>query len=450
MFDLDLFVVGGGSGGVRAARMAAAEGFRVGLAEEYRLGGTCVIRGCVPKKLMVNAADFSDSFADSRGFGWDHDGARFDWQRFRRSKDDEIARLERIYRTNLEVSGVTIHDQRGRLLDAHTVELADGTRKSAKYILIATGGRPHVPDIPGSELAITSNEIFDLERLPEHVLIVGGGYIACEFSGIFNGLGCKVTQFYRGKQILRGFDDDIRSHVSDAMVARGVDLELRTNVTAIRTERGRLEVTDAEGAGTVVDAVVYATGRKPNTRGLGLEECGVALGGNGSVVVDSHSQTAVPSIFAVGDVTDRLNLTPVAIREGAAFVETIFRSNPTEADHHDVPTAVFTRPEIGTVGLTEAEASGKTAIDVYITRFRPLSARIAGREESTMMKLIVDKNTTNVLGVHIVGPGAAEMIQIAGIAVKMRATKDDFDRTVAVHPTAAEELVTMREPTRTA
>ena len=448
VFDYDLFVIGGGSGGIRAARMAARAGARVGLAEEDRLGGTCVIRGCVPKKLMVNAADFSDAFRGAAGFGWNAGPAAFDWTAFRTAKDREISRLEGVYRQNLQAAGAELFVERAVIADAHSVRLASGGTKSAKHILVATGGRPYVPGFPGSEHASTSDEIFLLDELPERVLIVGGGYIACEFAGILNGLGCRVTQNYRGEQILRGFDGDVRSHVSDAMSARGIEVRLNTETDSIVRRGSALTARSTDGQETEFDLVLYATGRRPNTTGLGLEATGIELGRGGKVPVDAFSQSSVPSIYAVGDATDRVNLTPVAIREGAAFVETVFRNNPTPVDHMNVPTAVFTRPEIGTVGMTEETAAARGRILVYATRFRPLSSVIAGSEEAVLMKLVVDRSSGVVLGAHIVGPGAGELIQAVGIAVKMAATKEDFDRTVAVHPTAAEELVTLAEPVR--
>ena len=447
-FDYDLFVIGGGSGGIRAARLAAAEGAKVALAEEYRLGGTCVIRGCIPKKLMVYASDFADAFKNAGGYGWSVEGAEFDWSRFITAKDLEIDRLEGIYRKNLDNAGVEVFSDRAVLDDSHTVLLGSGRRIVSRFILVASGGSPFVPKIPGAEQAATSNDVFQFESLPARVLIVGGGYIACEFAGILNGMGSEVLQCYRGEQILRGFDDDIRSHVSEAMSNRGIDLRLETRVEKISPSGTSFEVEVSGRGNIVVDTVIYATGRTPNTGGLNLESAGVELTPKGAVVVDEYSQTAVPSIFAIGDVTDRINLTPVAIREGAAFVETVFKGNPTPVDHADVPTAAFTRPEVGTVGLTEAQASEAGPVDVYLARFRPLSGSLSGKTEQVLMKLVVGRPDRRVLGVHIVGEGAAEMIQLAAVAVKMKATKEDFDRTVAVHPTAAEELVTFKEPAR--
>ncbi|TYO91504.1 glutathione-disulfide reductase [Oceanicella actignis] len=446
-FDYDLFVIGGGSGGVRAARMAAGYGARVGVAEEFRFGGTCVVRGCVPKKLMVYASAFSELFEDAEGYGWQVGPRSFDWSRFIAAKDAEIARLEAIYARNLDLAGCELHRCRAEVTGPHTVRLAShGHEVRARHILIATGGTPFVPDIPGAHHAITSNEIFDLPHLPARVAVVGGGYIACEFAGILNGLGARVTQLYRGEQILRGFDDDVRGHVAGLMRAKGIDLRTETDVARIDRAEDGLVLTLEDGARLAVDCVLYATGRVPNTAGLGLEKAGVALGPRGEVLVDRWSQTNVPSIFAVGDVTDRLALTPVAIREGAAFARTVFGGEPTAADHSDVPTAVFTQPEIGTVGLTEAEARREAEVEIYRSTFRPMFHTLSGRDERMLMKMVVRKSDRRVLGVHIVGHAAAEMIQLAGVAVKMGATKEDFDRTVAVHPTAAEELVTMRDP----
>jgi glutathione reductase (NADPH) len=374
--------------------------------------------------------------------------ADFDWSVFRTRLHAELDRLEGIYRNLLKGSGVTMYDQRAKLADPHTVELADGTRITARHILLATGGRPVLPQVDGIEHAITSNEMFLLDDLPKYILIVGGGYIACEFAGIMNGLGVKTTQMLRSDQILRGFDDETRGFVADAMRGRGVDL--RTNVNVVRIEKtdAGLSVTDTNGDTHLVDQVMYATGRRPNSDNLGLEELGVELGDRGQVVVDDYSQTAVPSIFAVGDITDRANLTPVAIREGMAFVETVFKSNPTKPDHDLIPTAIFTQPEMGTVGLSEEDAAARGPIDVYTTSFKPMRQAFAGEQEKVFMKLVVCQTTQRVLGCHIVAHAAGEMIQLAGIAIKMGATKADFDRTVAVHPTMSEELVTLRNPTR--
>ncbi|OYU40489.1 MAG: glutathione-disulfide reductase [Pseudorhodobacter sp. PARRP1] len=448
-FDYDLFVIGGGSGGVRAARIASAEGgAKVALAEESRMGGTCVIRGCVPKKLMVFASEYPEDVQDARAYGWDVTLGAFDWGRFRGTLDRELDRLEGAYRSTLMNAGVTIYDTRAVVVDPHRVRLASGQEFSVKHILIATGGRPFVPDVPGAEMAVTSNEMFHLDALPKRALVVGGGYIASEFACILHGLGVKVTMMYRGASILRGFDDEARGLVSAAMVARGIDILCGVDVARLEQGADGILAHGTDGMAREVDLVMYATGRKPNSGGLGLEALGVEIGARGQVVVDAWSQTAVPSIYAVGDVTDRINLTPVAIREGHAFADTVFRGVPTKADHELVASAVFTQPELGSVGLSEEAAKGKGPIEIFSASFRPMKSLFAGRQDRVLMKLVVDQATQKVLGCHIVGPGAGEMIQLAAIAVKMGATKADFDRTVAVHPTVSEELVTMRKPSR--
>lgn len=450
-FDYDLFVIGGGSGGVRAARVAAGDwGAKVGLAEESRMGGTCVIRGCVPKKLMVFASGFPEAIADARAYGWDVQGGRFDWPVFRASLERELDRLEGAYRNTLNTAGVVVHDQRARVVDPHCVELADGTRFSTKHILVATGGWPFVPDIPGRELAITSNEVFHLPELPKRALVVGGGYIASEFACILHGLGVEVSQYYRGAQILRGFDDEARGMVANAMQARGISVHCGTDVVRLERRAGGICAVATDGTEAEFDMVLYATGRRPNAAGLGLEALGVQFGRQGEILVDEWSQTAVPSIFAVGDVTDRVNLTPVAIREGHAFADTVFGAKPTRFTHEMIASAVFTQPELGAVGLTEEEARARGPIEVYATSFRPMKSLFAGRQDRVMMKLVVDAASRVVLGCHIVAPDAGEFIQLAAIAIRMGATKEDFDRTVAVHPTMAEELVTMRRPVRQA
>ncbi len=450
-FDVDLFVIGGGSGGVRAARTAAATGARVALAEESRMGGTCVIRGCVPKKLMVFASTYSDAVEDAQSYGWQASVGAFDWPAFRSKMEAELDRLERTYQGLLEGSGVVWYGERAVLEDAHTVRLASGTKITAKHILIATGGRPWVPEMPGREHCITSDDIFHLETLPRSILILGGGYIACEFACILHGMGVEVTQFYRGAQILRGFDEEARGLISSKMRDRGINLHTGTNIVEMwRDEDGGMAVKATDGTIQSFDAVMCATGRKPNSRDMGLEALGVEFGRNDQIVVDQYSQTAVPSIYAIGDVTDRVNLTPVAIREGMAFTETVFKGNPTEPDHDLIPSAVFTQPELGAVGLTEEAARDQEPVEVYCTSFRPMQTAFAGRDDRVLMKLIVSQATRKVLGCHIVAPQAGEMIQLAGVAVKMGATKEDFDRTVAVHPTMAEEIVTMRTPVRTA
>ena len=448
-FDYDLFVIGGGSGGVRAARIAAAEGgARVGLAEESRMGGTCVIRGCVPKKLMVNASGYPKAIADAAAYGWEVTAGPFDWSRFRASLESELDRLEGAYRNTLKNAGVVIHDSRAVVLDAHTVRLATGESVSAKHILIATGGWPFVPKIPGGDLAVTSNAMFHLPALPKRAIVVGGGYIASEFACILNGFGVEVTLVYRGPQILRGFDDEARVHVATAMQESGITIRYDTDVVKLERSAKAINAHLTDGAMQEADLVLYATGRRPNASGLGLEALGVELGPLGEIIVDEWSQTSVPSIYAVGDVTNRVNLTPVAIREGHAFADTVFRAVPSKADHALVPSAVFTQPEMGAVGMTEEQGKARGGVEVYATNFRPMKTLFAGRQDRTLMKLIVDETTRRVLGCHIVGPEAGEMIQLAAIAVKMGATKEDFDRTVAVHPTAAEELVTMRKPAR--
>jgi len=445
-FDYDLFVIGGGSGGVRAGRLAAGTGAKVGLAEEFRMGGTCVIRGCVPKKLMVYASSYAEAFEDAKGYGWSVGKTSFDWQKLIAAKDVEIARLEAIYGKNLMAAGADMHLARASVVDAHTVKLSTGETFTAKHILIATGGTPFVPKIEGHEYVITSNEIFHLEEQPKRFLVVGGGYIACEFACIMNGLGSEVTQYYRGEQVLRGFDNEVQGFVAEEMREKGVDLHVGTDVQSIVKTDAGLVVTNTHGKTLVVDQVLYATGRMANTVGLGLENAGVTLGRKGEIVVDGYSQTNIPSIYAVGDVTDRVNLTPVAIVEGAAFVDTVFHGMPTQPDHELIATAVFTQPEIGTVGLGEEAARESEDIEVYRAVFRPMAHILAGKSERMLMKLIVSKVNRKVLGCHIVGHAAAEMIQLAGVALKMGATKEDFDRTMAIHPTAAEELVTMKTP----
>ncbi len=450
-FDYDLFVIGGGSGGVRAARIAAGEhGAKVALAEQDRMGGTCVIRGCVPKKLMVFASSYQGAMQDARAFGWQLTAGAFDWSIFRAKLDAELDRLEAAYRGGLNRAGVTVFDTRAVVVDAHTVKLASGDLIRVRHILVATGGHPFLPETPAGVTVLTSNDIFKLDALPKSILIIGGGFIACEFSCILNGMGVDVTQFYRGSQILRGFDGEAVAHVADHMRAAGIKLLTGTDVAAMKAVVGGTVVTSTKGDEQVFANVVYATGRVPNTAGLGLTEAGVKLGVKGEVVVDAWSQTAVPSIFAVGDVTDRINLTPMAIREGHSFADTIFGSIPRQADHDLVPSAVFTQPELGTVGLTEEAARAKGPIEVYSTAFRPMQSAFAGRPDKVLMKLVVAADTRKILGCHIVAPNAGEMIQLAAIAVKMGATKEDFDRTVAVHPTMSEELVTMRKAVRTA
>lgn len=444
--SVDLFVIGAGSGGVRAARIAAGYGARVAIAEEYRIGGTCVIRGCVPKKLLVYASRFPDAFEDSRGFGWSlPQQPVFSWPDLIAAKDKEIQRLSEIYERNLVAAGVEIHRQRAVIAGPNAVRLADGTAIEARTILIATGGHPVVAEFTGSELAISSNEALDLPKLPRSVVINGGGYIAVEFAGVFAGLGVETTLIHRGHKILRGFDEDLQDDLQDGLRRRGVRLILSDHIEAIRTAGGAKRVSTRCGETLEADEVMLAIGRRPLTRGLGIENAGLECDHKGAIPVDRFSRTSVPSIYAIGDVTDRMNLTPIAIREGHAFADTAFGGRPTEVSYEDVPTAVFATPEIGTVGLSEAAAREKGhAVDIYKTRFRPMKATLSGREERVLMKLVVDAATQKVLGVHILGEDAAEMVQAAAIAVKMGATKADFDATVALHPTAAEELVTLR------
>ena len=452
-FDYDLFVIGAGSGGVRAARIAANHGAKVAVAEEYRVGGTCVIRGCVPKKLLVYAARFHGEFEDAKGFGWHlPEGASFDWATLIANKDKEIDRLEKAYRSNLERSKVAIVASRAVLEDRHTVRLVKENRTvTAKTILIATGGWPFMPQIPGIEHAITSNEAFHLERLPKSILIVGGGYIAVEFASIFNGLGVETTLLYRGEKILRGFDEDLRDDLTAALKKRGIDVKTRLTPAAIsQLPEGLgaklLRVSLSDGREIDTNGVMFATGRNPNTKDLGLDKAGVTLGAKGEIKVDGQSRTSAGNIYAVGDVTDRVNLTPVAIREGHAFADTVFGKSPWSADHSLVPTGVFSEPEIGTVGLAEHDARASYgAIDIYKTRFRPMKYTLSGRDERMLMKLVVDAASQKVVGCHVLGPDAAEMIQMAAIAIRMGATKIDFDRTMALHPSAAEELVTLRD-----
>lgn len=445
--DYDLFVIGAGSGGVRAARIAARHGARVAIAEEYRVGGTCVIRGCVPKKLMVYASRFAEAFEDAVGFGWTTEKVSFDWATLIDNKDREIDRLNRIYTRNLETAGVEIILEHAALADRHTVRLASGRTVSAKYILIATGAAPFIPHhLPGRELAITSNEIFHLEKLPRRIAIVGGGFIAVEFAGIMQGLGVETILLYRGEQILRGFDDDLRHHLAAEMKKKGIEIRLKSDVTALTRSGDGVRIELNDGAHFGASHILFATGRLPHVEGLGLEKAGVELTPHRAIAVNDWSQTSVDNIYAVGDVTNRVNLTPVAIREGHAFADTVFGGKPTRVDHSLIPEAVFSQPEIGTVGLTEAQASqAHKHIDIYKTTFRPMMHTLSGRDERMLMKLVVDGETDRVLGCHICGPDAAEMIQTVAIAVRMKATKADFDATMALHPTAAEELVTLRE-----
>jgi glutathione reductase (NADPH) len=445
-YDYDLFVIGAGSGGVRAARMSASHGARVAIAEEYRVGGTCVIRGCVPKKLFVYAAHFAEDFESAAGFGWQVGDSHFDWGTLVANKDKEIDRLNSIYIRNLEASGVEILNGHARMKDAHTV-LLNGREISAKYILIAVGATPFMPEIPGIEHAITSNEAFHIETLPEQITVVGGGYIAVEFAGIFNGLGVDTTLVYRGEQIMRGFDDEVRAHLHAEMVKKGVSVKTETDIAEIVARDHGYDMTFTNGETQSTGLVMYATGRVPKTQDLGLQEAGIALGARGEVLVDAYSKTNIDSVYAVGDVTERAQLTPVAIREGAAFAETVFNNTPQSVDHSLIPTAVFSQPPIGTIGMSEAEANAAGLdFDVYATDFRTLKDTLSGSAEKTLMKLLVEKGSDKIIGLHIVGPDSGEMIQAFGVAVTMGATKAQFDATIAVHPTAAEELVTFKQP----
>lgn len=446
-FDYDLFVIGAGSGGVRAGRIAARHGARVAVAEEYRVGGTCVIRGCVPKKLFVYASKFAEEFEDALGFGWSTEKVSFDWPTLVENKDREIDRLNKAYIRNLEGAGAELILERAVIEDPNTVRLASGRSVTARYILVATGATPFVPrHLPGHELAITSNEAFHLERLPSRIVIVGGGYIAVEFAGIFSGLGVETVLVYRGEQILRGFDDDLRQHLAGEMRKKGIELRTQADVAAIERSGDGVRVTLNDGAAFGAGQIMFATGRIPNVVGLGLEKAGVGLTPHMAVKVDAYSQSSVPSIYAVGDVTNRVNLTPVAIREGHAFADTVFGGKDVKVDHSLIPSAVFSQPEIGTVGLTETQArQGFRSVDIYKTSFRPMKHTLSGRDERTLMKLVVDGETDRVLGCHICGPDAGEMAQLLGISVRLGAKKADFDATMAVHPTAAEELVTLRE-----
>ncbi len=446
-YDYDLFVIGAGSGGVRASRLAAMTGAKVLVAEEHRVGGTCVIRGCVPKKFMVYASEYAKSFETARGYGWTVPEATFDWPRFLMAKDNEIARLSGIYVRNLQNAGAELVHGKARLVDAHTVEVEGRGRVTADKILVATGGRPWMPaDLPGVEHAITSNEAFHLEQLPKRVVIVGGGYIALEFACIFNGLGVDTTVVHRGPNVLRGFDDDIRSHVAEELEAAGVKVRLGTQIGRIEKTAKGLVAHCVDGHATEADVIMFAVGRVPYTDDLGLEAAGVALTETGAVKVDAYSRSSVDNIWAVGDVTDRINLTPVAIREGAAFAQTVFYDNPTTFDHDMVASAVFTQPQVGSVGMSEADARHKHGkVDVYLSKFRPMKETFYGGHQRALIKLVVEQGTEKILGCHVVGPDAGEIIQMAAIALKMGVTKPQWDSTCAVHPTLAEELVTMRE-----
>jgi len=450
-YDYDFFVIGGGSGGVRAARLAARMGKKVGIAEEYRYGGTCVIRGCVPKKLFVYASHFSEAFEDAAGFGWTVGESRFDWPTLIRNKDREIARLEGLYRQGLGNAGAEIFDSRAELVDNHHIRLLSSNQiVSADKILIAVGGRPNrVEALEGHELAITSDEAFHLESLPKAVLIAGGGYIAVEFANIFHGLGVETTLIYRGTEILKNFDMDLRRTLHRTMEEKGIRILCGEVIRSIvRSADDRLDVTTSDGKNLKVDQAMLAIGRVPNTETLGLERAGVHLDGEGAVIVDELMRTSADNVYAVGDVTNRVQLTPVAIHEAMCVVETVFRDNPTRPDHDMIATAVFSNPEIGTVGLSEDEAAKRfEALEIYRAEFRPMKHTLSGRQEKTIMKLVVDAEDRKVLGAHILGPDAGETAQVLAIPLKAGCTKDDFDRTMAVHPTAAEELVTTYQPT---
>ena len=450
-YDYDLFTIGAGSGGVRATRMAAQYGAKTAIAEEFRIGGTCVIRGCVPKKLLVYASHFSEDFEDAAAYGWSVEGARFDWPTLIANKDKEIERLSQIYRRNLNAAGVQIFETRAIVRDSHRIHLVGENRDvTAERILIATGASPVMPgDIEGVEHAITSNEAFHLPKLPEHVTIVGAGYVSVEFAGIFRGLGASVTLIHHNARLLRHFDHDLGAALAGEMRNAGIDLKLEKAIARIEKSGTAFDVTLQSGERFKTGIVMIAAGRAPHTAGLGLENAGVALKADGSVIVDEYSRSSVPHIFAIGDVTNRLQLTPVAIREGAAFAETEFNNNPQSVDHKDVATAIFSNPPIGTVGLSEAEALAYFGVvDIYKTQFRPMKHTMTGRETKILMKLVVEPKSDRVVGCHILGPDAGEIIQALAIAVKMGATKRDFDAAVAVHPTAAEEIVLMRTKTR--
>lgn len=449
-YDYDLFVIGGGSGGVRSGRLAASMGKKVAIAEEYRFGGTCVIRGCVPKKLFVYASQYHEHFEDAAGYGWTVGESSFDWKALVAAKDKEIARLEGLYRRGLENAGAEVLDTRAELVDAHTVRLVKtDTTVTAERIVIATGGtaNPHA-SLPGAEFCITSNEAFHLEELPKSILIAGGGYIAVEFANIFHGLGVDTTLIYRGQEILSRFDRDMREGLHKAMVEKGIRIILTDVIEEVtKSPAGGLTARTKAGASISADQVMLALGRDPNTQGLGLDKAGVEVNARGAIVVDAYSRTNVPHIFALGDVTDRVQLTPVAIHEAMCFIETEFKNNPTAPDHDLIATAVFSQPEIGTVGLSEEEACKRFAeIEIYRAEFRPMKATLSGRSEKMIMKLVVNAADRKVVGAHILGHDAGEMAQLLGISLKAGVTKDDFDRTMAVHPTAAEELVTMYKP----
>jgi glutathione reductase (NADPH) len=446
-YDYELFVIGAGSGGVRAARLASELGAKVGIAEEYRIGGTCVIRGCVPKKLLVYGSRYAGEFEDARGFGWTSEALHFDWPTLIHNVRREVDRLNGAYTRTLEKAGVDRFLTHATLDDQHTITLAGRDDPvTANTVLVATGSHPFIPDVPGKEHLITSNECFELEELPGSIVIVGAGYIGMEFASIFAGLGVAVTVLHRGDQILRDFDDDLRDGLASALRNRGIDLRMNTEMASVEKEAGCYRVHLKHGGSVSADLVMAATGRVPTTSGMGLQQIGVELGWNGHIAVDEFSKSSVDNIYAVGDVTDRMQLTPVAIREATAFTETLFNGNPTPVDHSFVPTAVFSEPEIGTVGYTEQKARDMCrAVDIYKTSFRPLRATVSGRDETMLMKLVIDGETDKVLGCHVLGHDAAEIVQMAAVALKLGVTKAQLDATMALHPTAAEELVTMRQ-----
>jgi len=445
-YDYDLFAIGAGSGGVRACRMAAATGARVAVAEERYLGGTCVNVGCIPKKLFVYAAHFAEDFEDAAGFGWTVGEQKFNWAHLIANKNKEISRLNGIYDRLLKNAGVDVFDGHAEFEGAHTIKVGKKTY-TAENILVATGGWPFVPDIPGKEHAITSNEAFYLDDMPRRVIVVGGGYIAVEFAGIFNGLGAEVTQVYRGPLFLRGFDEDVRGFLANEMRKKGLDLQFDTDIVRIEKVADGLRAVFKDGREHKADCIMYATGRKPLTADIGLETVGIVLADNGAIKVDDYFQTSAANIYAIGDVIDRIALTPVAIAEGMALVKTLFSGTPTKLNYADVPSAVFSQPSIGSVGLTEAEARKKyNSVNIYKSKFGALKHTLSGNDEKTFMKLIVDRASDRVVGVHMVGPDAGEIIQGIAVAVKCGATKEQFDATIGVHPSAAEEFVTMREP----
>lgn len=448
-YDFDLFVIGAGSGGVRAARIAAGYGARVGICEASRVGGTCVIRGCVPKKLLSYAAHFAEEFEDAEGFGWEVGETKFSWNRLIANKDREIDRLNQVYLQLLDTAGVTLFNGHGKFLDSHRVQVGEDI-VSAEKILIATGGRPWRPEIPGAELSITSDEAFHLEELPGRVVVVGGGFIACEFAAIFNGLGSDVTQVYRGEQILRGFDDDVRETLAGEMVKKGIKIILNTNLTELnRKQDGQIGLKLDDGSEMQADVVMHATGRVPNVRGLGLRDAGVEAAPGGMIPVDEYSRTNLENVWAVGDVTNRVNLTPVALMEGHAFADTEFGGRPRPVNHEFIPSAVFSHPPVATVGLNEHDARAHYGdLDVYKSTFKPMKHTLSGRDEKTMMKMLVQKSTDKVVGLHVVGMDAPEIVQGFAVAIKNGLTKQQFDQTTGIHPTAAEELVTMRVPVK--